>query len=67
MNPTYDPKRYKQHYFLDDFDELYNLMTNKSYKDYMEKKMNGTLYESEVDKNDPQAMRNTHKNKLNQA
>lgn len=49
MNPTYDPKRYKQHYFLDDFDELYNLMTNKSYKDYMEKKMNGTLYESEVD------------------
>jgi hypothetical protein len=38
MNPTYDPKRYKAHYFLDDFDELYNLMTNKTYKDYMENK-----------------------------
>jgi hypothetical protein len=33
----------------------------------MDKKINGKLYESEVDQNDPQAMRNTNKNKLNQA
>lgn len=64
MNPTYDPKRYKAHYFLDDFDELYNLITNKTYKDYMDKKANGKEYESALDANDPETMRKTNLSKL---
>jgi hypothetical protein len=64
MNPTYDARRYKQHYFLDDFDEIYNKIVNKTYAKYMEKKNAGELEETDVLANDPMAMRQTNKTKL---
>jgi hypothetical protein len=57
INPTYEPERYKQHYFLDDFDDQYNLFTSKNYAEYMEKKEKGELKQNIGDESDPVHMR----------